>query len=362
MGLPRLGGQHITYEIRILSKWYAERPPRMLNGHFPLRWQPLMAIEKKPIYLSELLSDSSLSVETSKASKGEDIIGYGWMSSAQVQPGFIAFAGHYQSHERYTISALQPRGLHIGFYLGDGYKSTFGGKDLHVPSGHFDLTSAEEPTPISLHRGENKQQNRCELWLAAEWIESASVERLDDTGAIRKLLATGSFHRSAAASASLKSAAERLFAESNWDGPLARLRREAAALALLAEALAEHEAPQIRSPTSTDAARMMRVKETLDTLSPETELSLVGLAVQHGMSVRSLSRHFRLTFGVTVLQYLSERRMEQARAAIERGGYTVDQAAYLAGFSHRTNFSLAFRRRYGLSPNKLLGTNISKRR
>ena len=60
--------------------------------------------------------------------------------------------------------------------------------------------------------------------------------------------------------------------------------------------------------TRIGADRIERVKEMLDSLPPDVEMKLTDLAAFHGMSVRSLSRHFKQMFGSTVLGYVSGRR------------------------------------------------------
>ena len=177
-------------------------------------------------------------------------------------------------------------------------------------------------------------------------------ERFEDTGIIGRTLARRGLSDSIAAAPVLLSAATRLFAAFNIDGPLAGLRREAAGLAFFAEAFANAEEVRLRPASRVETNRIRRVKEMLDSLPPDVDLRLVELAAHHDMSVRSLCRHFRLTFGMTLPGYIAERRMENARAALEREGSTIDQAAYLAGFAHTANFSLAFRRRYGYPPSK----------
>lgn len=154
-----------------------------------------------------------------------------------------------------------------------------------------------------------------------------------------------------AASPELLAAASRLFAAFEFEGPLAGLRREAAALAFFAEALASVEARRYpQAGSRIEAGRVERVRQLLDSLPSDAEIRIVDLAAQHGLSVRSLSRHFRATFGTSILGYVAERRMEKARVAIMKHGVTIDQAAHIAGFAHSANFSTAFRRRFGYSP------------
>lgn len=282
----------------------------------------------------------------------DDVLGYGWLVDADVQPGLVAFAAEYVSHEDYTICMeSQPRCM-ISLYMGDGHRAEFGRREERLPSGHFSIVSLDETTPTRLYRGERGNQRRCSVFLDQEWINSGSIERYDDSGVIKKVLSQPGLFQSAAASPQMLTAASRLFAASCWNGPLTVLRREAAALGFFAEAFAELESLQLRVPAGIDVARMMRVKESLDNLLPGEEVRLIELAAVHDMSVRTLSRQFRRTFDKTVLGYVAERRMDSARVALERDEMTIDQAAYFAGFSHTTNFSLAFRRRYGYPPGK----------
>lgn len=316
----------------------------------------------KPITVSEALNgSSSVTIETARATKGEDVIGHGWMSGFEVQPGFGMFVGQYESHEDYVLCFTHQPCVHMGMYFGDGHRSDLGGQERRLRSHHFQLTRVDAPTPVRNYRGENKHQRRVEIWLAPEWINSASVERLDETGLIRKALAARGLRQSREASPAMLVAAGHLFARDIWEGPLAALRREAAALTFLAEALAPF-AIEIEAPTPLEVRRMFRVKEMLDNLPPHVSVRLVEIAVQHDTSVRAITRQFKRVFNTSIIKYVADRRMDEARMALEHDVLSIDQAAYIAGFSHRTNFSSAFRQRYGYSPNQLRGSRLSRRR
>ena len=83
--------------------------------------------------------------------------------------------------------------------------------------------------------------------------------------------------------------------------------------------------------------------------SPEREYTLAQLAAQAAMSPSSLRSKFRQAYGCTVFDYLRDCRLEQARRYLLEG-HSVQQAAWMSGYQHASNFSTAFRRRYGLSP------------
>ncbi len=74
------------------------------------------------------------------------------------------------------------------------------------------------------------------------------------------------------------------------------------------------------------------------------------LAREAGMSLPSFKTKFHEVTGQTVFGYLTEKRLERARFGIEQQGWSVIEAAWFSGYRHPTNFSAAFRRRFGFSP------------
>jgi AraC-like DNA-binding protein len=63
----------------------------------------------------------------------------------------------------------------------------------------------------------------------------------------------------------------------------------------------------------------------------------------------TLARHFRRAFGTSPDRYRTMRRLEGARAAIERG-VPLAQAAASAGFADQSHMTRQFKRAYGLTP------------
>jgi AraC-like DNA-binding protein len=63
----------------------------------------------------------------------------------------------------------------------------------------------------------------------------------------------------------------------------------------------------------------------------------------------TLARHFRRAFGTSPDRYRTKRRLELARAAIERG-MSLAQAAADAGFADQSHMARHFKRAYGMTP------------
>lgn len=315
-----------------------------------------MTIPSYPMFAHDFTANSTpdapVSVETRRSISPDRPLAFGWVRGEEVQPGFSVFVARYESLETYNVCNAIPAGFGLSLNLGDLQRAGFADRELYLPSGTVGTISSDEPVPVTAHRAARKQQMRCGFALDIEWIRSGMFERFDASRFMAERLVRLGPPESGEASPAMLMAASRLFEAFNFDGPLAGLQRETAALCLLAEAFADRdEMRSSRSASRSEAGRIMRVKEMLDCLSPAEELRLADLAGHHGMSIRSMTRHFRLVFGTTILEYVAARRMEKASAALE-DGLSIDQAAFLAGFGHTTNFSAAFRRRYGHPPGK----------
>ncbi len=132
-------------------------------------------------------------------------------------------------------------------------------------------------------------------------------------------------------------------------GAIAALRLEAYALDLLAGlagSFRDAHAPSTLSRRDFD--RMMAVREVIEG-DPAAVESLAALAVAHGVSASKLKRDFFLAFSTCVGGFVNEQRLVLARRLLEEG-MNVSQAAYRVGYAHPTNFSTAFKRRYGIAP------------
>ena len=137
-------------------------------------------------------------------------------------------------------------------------------------------------------------------------------------------------------------------------GIVGRLMAESYALEVLAHLL---NAGDIWHSESTrlsvsDKAKLSDVYERL-IADPGHQYTLTGLARDVGMSASALREKFHLLFGKSIFELLRDVRLDQARALIEEDGWTVSQAAYYVGYRHQSNFSTAFRRKFGIPPSHL---------
>ncbi|WP_164109738.1 MULTISPECIES: helix-turn-helix transcriptional regulator [Sphingobacterium] len=77
------------------------------------------------------------------------------------------------------------------------------------------------------------------------------------------------------------------------------------------------------------------------------------LAKHVGTNEQYLKTHFKQYFGKTVMNYITEKKMEHAKELILTGDYRVSDVARMTGYKHSTHFTSAFKKYFGFIPNSL---------
>ena len=135
-------------------------------------------------------------------------------------------------------------------------------------------------------------------------------------------------------------------------GPIEQLLAESCALEILARGLSD-DIPYYgvsRMGMSTgDVAGIQRVRELILS-NIKADHRLCDLARVAGMSVTSLKSKFSSIVGQSVFEFLRNQRLERAQKGLKDEGWTVKQAAFAVGYAHPSNFSTAYRKRFGITP------------
>ena len=134
-----------------------------------------------------------------------------------------------------------------------------------------------------------------------------------------------------------------------------RLLTEAKVLELLALQIGqlhlEENLVSGRKLTAMDIRKLHDVRDIiLSDLSANFTLS--SLSREVGLNVYKLKFGFKFLFGQPVFQYLKEARLRYAAKQISSDTKPISEIAYEAGFATPSHFSDAFKKFYGLSPNK----------
>jgi AraC-like DNA-binding protein len=102
------------------------------------------------------------------------------------------------------------------------------------------------------------------------------------------------------------------------------------------------------APAGREPQAVTRARELL-AASLEAPPSLEELAAAVGLSPFHLARVFRQATGLPPHAWLRQRRLEQARASLERGDAPLDVAHEL-GFSDQSHLSRQFKQAFGVTP------------
>ena len=92
----------------------------------------------------------------------------------------------------------------------------------------------------------------------------------------------------------------------------------------------------------------------------DPELNLPAIARQLGYTPNYISTVFKRNTGLSVVQYVTQCRMEAARKLLSDQGMPVSQVYQQVGYSNPFYFSKRFRQFYGCSPSECIGLPVQK--
>jgi len=84
--------------------------------------------------------------------------------------------------------------------------------------------------------------------------------------------------------------------------------------------------------------------------------SLDALALEIGLPLKKLKQGFKQVYGDTVFAYLLEHKMQEARRMLDSQKYNVNEVGLKLGYSTSSHFIAAFKKKYGTTPKKYLGS------
>jgi AraC-like DNA-binding protein len=138
-------------------------------------------------------------------------------------------------------------------------------------------------------------------------------------------------------------------------GALRRYYVEARALELLVlslqsciEAEANIDNPE-RGLSQREIERMHKARMLLEEqfVSPPT----IGELARHiGLNEAKLMHDFKQLFGQTIFDFTQNLRMDQAKHLLEKTERSITEIAFDVGYEYSSNFTTAFKRRFGITP------------
>ena len=115
----------------------------------------------------------------------------------------------------------------------------------------------------------------------------------------------------------------------------------------------ETETPQEVTPNSVIEQDTRRIKiENYILFRYQENITEEDLAAEMNLSKRQLSRVLQHTYGKSFRQLLIETRMHRAAQLLQEGGHSIEEIAYLTGYTSLSGFYSAFQKFFGVSVGK----------
>lgn len=109
----------------------------------------------------------------------------------------------------------------------------------------------------------------------------------------------------------------------------------------------------LRKMNTNDLHKLMDVETILVKDFTKTPLTIVDLAAYSKMSVSKLKSSFKKVYGSGIYEYYQKNRMQKAKALLASNGFTVKEVGLKLGYTNLSNFSLAFKKEFGLLPSQM---------
>lgn len=91
------------------------------------------------------------------------------------------------------------------------------------------------------------------------------------------------------------------------------------------------------------------LKSTLDQYM-NSGFSLAKIAKELNISVSTLQRRFKRTYGLNISNYMKQHRLAVAKKSLLIDGNSIGEVAFETGYNHTSNFINAFRNQFGVTP------------
>ncbi|MES5484352.1 AraC family transcriptional regulator [Bradyrhizobium sp. INPA03-11B] len=145
-----------------------------------------------------------------------------------------------------------------------------------------------------------------------------------------------------------------MMAEMECPTAAGRMLAETSSLFLTARLLQAHAETAITGGASTDSRRLEigRLKRVLAYVEEHLaeEIMVADLADVACLSIFHFTRAFAAAIGVPPHRYVSQRRLDMAKALIAAGTSSLSQIALKSRFSSQSSFTRAFKRATGVTP------------
>lgn len=255
-------------------------------------------------------------------------------------------------HDFSTQVEVSPR-LSFVLFMAGGSEVRYDDRSLQVASRPGQpqgiAVALTEPAIFTRRARRGQHVRKLSLCMSPEWFESSGMDGRTSISQFIEPQQHMAMHRWAPTPA-LLALSEKILSDTSENAMLAQLQQESRALEL-AHGVLQQLMGAMHTPHQQRPHQQRLVQRTLELLHSDQAdgWSLDQIATVVGASASTLQRQFRIAQGQSLFAYQRQRKLQQARRALQ-AGVSIREAAWLAGYSGSANFTTAFRRQFGVTP------------
>ncbi|MFD0711518.1 helix-turn-helix transcriptional regulator [Paenibacillus sp. GCM10027626] len=286
-------------------------------------------------------------------------LGNGCMSRTKIRPGIEVVISDMTLEEDLHQYIYENRILEINYCFSGDTDCYFQGNRFSTPVQSGNIYSMEDGE-IHLFRRSKQRYKSLEIRMLPEQL-LRFFEYDEDSAGVEKWLKKQNGQMTPLQSSVLLNRAVNEIVYSSYNGPLRRLHLESKIMEVLLHVLerdeGETDADAAASIKKQDKERLYAAKQIVEERL-ENPLSLKELARAAELNEFKLKKGFKALFGMTVFEYVRERRLEKGLFLMQIEQLNVGEAAAAVGYSNPSNFSAAFYKKYGCKPMQYLKSRV----
>jgi AraC-like DNA-binding protein len=101
--------------------------------------------------------------------------------------------------------------------------------------------------------------------------------------------------------------------------------------------------------TTSERAKLQKIRDQIDA-DPAARVTLAGLSGRHKLNRNKLHSGFKQSFGISIHEYQTERRMQAALHLIKTTDIPISDIGVQVGYEEPTNFTASFKKHFAALP------------
>lgn len=258
-----------------------------------------------------------------------------------------------------------PAGLSFNLVFNGKVDFSYGGQRDYIGGDRAQTTCttliAEHSEVMTRHTKEGESVRKLNIFVERSWLE-ARIKHMTSRQQLDHCFQHHSHVYHWHVSSSLYQQSHTIFLQLHSSAHVGEMKLESQIIQLLISYLDEFfaflstQSSHLYAPTKRSEPESLRegVDEGLT-----HDLSLTEIAHTMGMSISTLQRRFKQSYGMRVMEYIRFQRLEKAKKALIKDNLSIGEAAYIAGYNHTSSFISAFKRYFSTSPSDYQKRHLS---